>query len=71
MWAWWPRRSNSVVVRFSSPKTWTHSENARFVMTIADRRSEQSANRLEGSSSPARSKGTKPSWSTISNATRR
>ncbi len=32
-------RSSSAVVSFSSPKTWTHSEMARFVVTIVERRS--------------------------------
>jgi integrase len=37
MCAWWVSRSSSAVVSFSSPKTWTHSPNARFVVTIVER----------------------------------
>jgi len=29
-WAWWPRRSSSAMVSFSSPNTCTHSPKARF-----------------------------------------
>ena len=60
-------RSSTAAVSFSSPpKTLGHSEKLRFeVMTVNDTRCLEES-KLKSSSPPSRSKGTKPSSSTMS-----